>query len=107
MGRHTKSYNLVFFVILLEIGHTFFGYDGVGACRRVKDQIVDELRKEGTTWGELVQRAVESLSLVDAPKTTAATDGASDSALSILIKEAHDIERQLEDLALRLESNHA
>ncbi|KAJ7720588.1 Dihydroorotate dehydrogenase-domain-containing protein [Mycena maculata] len=43
--------------------YTGFGYDGVGACRRIKDQLVDELEKEGLTWGDVVQKAVSELSL--------------------------------------------
>src|SRR3954453_17085530 len=43
--------------------YTRFGYDGMGACRRIKDQIVEELEKEGTTWDEVVRKAVRELSL--------------------------------------------
>jgi dihydroorotate dehydrogenase len=43
--------------------YTSFGYDGVGACRRIKDQLVDELVKEGKTWEQVVDEAVEKLSL--------------------------------------------
>lgn len=42
---------------------TSFGYDGVGACRRIKDQLVDELVKEGKTWKQVVDEAVGKLSL--------------------------------------------
>ena len=42
---------------------TSFGYDGVGTCRRIKDQLVDELVKEGKTWGQVVDEAVGKLSL--------------------------------------------
>jgi dihydroorotate dehydrogenase len=42
---------------------TSFGYDGVGACRRIKDQLVDELVKEGKTWEQVVDEAVGKLSL--------------------------------------------
>ncbi|KIM83074.1 hypothetical protein PILCRDRAFT_819864 [Piloderma croceum F 1598] len=42
--------------------YTGFGYDGAGACRRIKDQLVEALEKEGTTWGEVVKRAVNELS---------------------------------------------
>ena len=43
--------------------HTSFGYDGVGACRRIKDQLVDELGKEGKTWEQVVDEAVRKLGL--------------------------------------------
>jgi dihydroorotate dehydrogenase len=34
--------------------YTVFGYDGVGACRRIKDELVEVLRNEGTTWQEVI-----------------------------------------------------
>ena len=43
--------------------YTSFGYDGVGTCRRIKDQLVDELVKEGRTWEQVVDGAVGELSL--------------------------------------------
>jgi dihydroorotate dehydrogenase len=43
--------------------YTSFGYDGVGACRRIKDQLIDELVKEGRTWEQVVDVAVGELSL--------------------------------------------
>lgn len=43
--------------------YTSFGYDGVGACRRIKEQLVDELAKEGKTWKQVVDEAVGKLSL--------------------------------------------
>jgi dihydroorotate dehydrogenase len=42
--------------------YTSFGYDGAGACRRIKDQLVEALNKEGKTWGEVVKLAVDELS---------------------------------------------
>jgi dihydroorotate dehydrogenase len=43
--------------------YTSFGYDGVGTCRRIKDQLVDELMKEGKSWEQVVNEAVGKLSL--------------------------------------------
>ncbi|PCH44088.1 dihydroorotate dehydrogenase [Wolfiporia cocos MD-104 SS10] len=43
--------------------YTSFGYDGVGAARRIKDELAAALEAEGTTWGEVVHRAVQELSL--------------------------------------------
>ncbi|KAJ7180611.1 Dihydroorotate dehydrogenase-domain-containing protein [Mycena filopes] len=43
--------------------YTGFGYDGAGACRRIKDQLVDALAQEGMTWTEVVNKAVSELSL--------------------------------------------
>ena len=42
--------------------YTSFGYDGVGACRRIKDELNDLLGKEGTTWQGIVDVAVSGLS---------------------------------------------
>ena len=47
--------------------YTSFGYDGVGTCRRIKDQLVDELMKEGKTWEQVVDEAVGKLSLKESP----------------------------------------
>jgi dihydroorotate dehydrogenase len=60
--------------------YTAFGYDGAGACRRIKDQLVDELAKEGVTWGDVVKNAVTNLS----PKGTS---------------QARQIERELSETA--------
>ena len=43
--------------------YTSFGYNGVGTCRRIKDQLVDELVKEGKTWEQVVGEAIGKLSL--------------------------------------------
>ena len=42
--------------------YTGFGYDGAGACRRIKDQLVEALDKERKTWKEVVKQSVEELS---------------------------------------------
>ena len=42
---------------------TSFAYGGVGTCRRIKDQLVEELVKEGKTWEQVVNEAVGKLSL--------------------------------------------
>ena len=47
--------------------YTSFGYDGVGAPRRIKDELAALLRAEGTTWAQVVRAAVESTSLQELP----------------------------------------
>lgn len=42
--------------------YTSFTYEGVGTCRRIKDQVTEELAKEGKTWEEVVNEAVSRLS---------------------------------------------
>ncbi|KXN86599.1 Dihydroorotate dehydrogenase (quinone), mitochondrial [Leucoagaricus sp. SymC.cos] len=38
--------------------YTSFGYNGVGTCRRIKDELTELLVKEGKTWDEIVKEAV-------------------------------------------------
>jgi dihydroorotate dehydrogenase len=47
--------------------YTSFGYDGAGACRRIKDELNDLLTKEGTTWKIVVDNAVNELSWKPSP----------------------------------------
>lgn len=75
--------------------YTGFGYDGVGACRRIKDQVVDELAREGKTWSEVVNEAVDKLSLKEAEKPTEIDQT---SAISLLIAEAHELKTMLDKL---------
>ncbi|KAG7090908.1 hypothetical protein E1B28_009985 [Marasmius oreades] len=43
--------------------YTGFGYDGVGMCRRVKDEIVETLENTKESWGSVVSQAVREKSL--------------------------------------------
>lgn len=74
--------------------YTGFGYDGVGACRRIKDQLVDELGREGKTWSEVVNEAVAKLSLKEVEKPTEIDQT---SAISLLIAEAHELKTMLDN----------
>ncbi|KAF5316628.1 hypothetical protein D9619_006674 [Psilocybe cf. subviscida] len=47
--------------------YTSFGYDGVGACRRIKDELAEELKKEGASWEQVAKRAVDELSWKEPP----------------------------------------
>ena len=38
--------------------YTVFGYDGAGACRRIKDELTEELARRNTTWRSVVEQAV-------------------------------------------------
>ncbi|KAG9313587.1 Dihydroorotate dehydrogenase-domain-containing protein [Chiua virens] len=42
--------------------YTGFGYDGVGTCRRIKDELTVILKAEGNTWRDVVDEAVTRLS---------------------------------------------
>ena len=71
--------------------YTSFGYDGVGACRRIKDQLVDELVKEGKTWEQVVDEAVGKLSLNESPESKEIT-------VQQLIAEAEELKVLLDQL---------
>ncbi|CAK5273993.1 unnamed protein product, partial [Mycena citricolor] len=84
--------------------YTGFGYDGVGACRRIKDELADELRKEGKSWREVVDLAVAERSLKPAleEKTVEAVAPAKEadsSQLSQLIAEAEELRHLVDQYA--------
>ncbi|KAG6866558.1 hypothetical protein C0991_002043 [Blastosporella zonata] len=87
--------------------YTGFGYDGVGACRRIKDQLAVELKKEGTTWSEVVKKAVDELSLkpeVPAVKPSSSSEVNAENSLNHLIAEAEDLRVLLDKLDERIET---
>lgn len=71
--------------------YTSFGYDGVGTCRRIKDELVEELKKEGASWKQIAGRAVEELSWKAPPPPPANT-------VQQLITEAEELKGMLEKL---------
>ncbi|KAJ7606100.1 hypothetical protein DFH06DRAFT_1150117, partial [Mycena polygramma] len=75
--------------------YTGFGYDGAGACRRIKDELVDELAKEGSTWAEVVGKAVSQLSLPANAGSRKAQD-ATNPTLHQLVVEAEELKRMIE-----------
>ncbi|KAK2459703.1 hypothetical protein APHAL10511_008348 [Amanita phalloides] len=76
--------------------YTVFGYGGVGTCRRIKDELVDELAKHGTTWQEVVNEAVNTHSFKE-PKPVAK------GAVGRLIAEAHELQRLLDKLGEKMD----
>ena len=42
--------------------YTSFTYGGAGTCRRIKDELNGKLAKEGKTWDQVVNDAVQNLS---------------------------------------------
>ncbi|KAL1710884.1 Dihydroorotate dehydrogenase-domain-containing protein [Schizophyllum commune] len=80
--------------------YTAFGYDGVGTVRRIKDEITELLAKEGRTWMSVVREAVAEKSWVPpAPKPRAKH---ADTEAGMLIEEAEELKRMLEELEARL-----
>ncbi|KAE9406243.1 hypothetical protein BT96DRAFT_915472 [Gymnopus androsaceus JB14] len=81
--------------------YTGFGYDGVGTCRRIKDQIVDTLQKEGTTWADIVKNAVEELSF-KGEEVAKVKPG--EGSVAQLIKEAEHLSELLDKLGKKMDS---
>ena len=70
--------------------YTSFGYDGVGTCRRIKDELVDLLKQEGTTWAELVKKSVLGTALAIKYRASSPTDRCSNAtAISCLNYSIH------------------
>ena len=81
--------------------YTGFGYDGAGTCRRIKDQLVESLEKEGTTWGEVVKQAIDALSAK--PSEEASTIVAPRKGhITQLIEEAEELKRLLDRLGEKM-----
>ena len=73
--------------------YTSFGYDGVGAPRRIKDELAALLRAEGTTWAQVVRAAVESTSLQELPEPEPVRP--EEVTVAQLVKEAEEHARKL------------
>jgi len=79
--------------------YTAFGYEGVGKCRRIKDELVEELAKQGTTWQDVVKQAVDEHSYKAPAKDPKSVDG----AVGQLIAEAHQIQALLDELGGKMD----
>lgn len=71
--------------------YTAFGYDGVGICRRVKDELTEELARRGTTWHDVVKQAVSDNAA--APR---------DAGVQQLVRQAEELKGLLDELADRM-----
>ncbi|KAJ3985971.1 Dihydroorotate dehydrogenase-domain-containing protein [Lentinula detonsa] len=80
--------------------YTSFGYDGVGTCRRIKDQIVEKLQKEGTTWAKIVEKAVDEFSLKDELPKVKPGEG----TVNQLIEEAEHLNKLLDKFGSKMDS---
>ena len=70
--------------------YTGFAYDGPGTCRRIKDELVEELAKEGKTWEQVVNEAVTKLSWSGKQE---------EASIQQLISEAEELKGMLDKLA--------
>lgn len=85
--------------------YTSFGYGGPGTPRRIKDEVVEELRKLGKSWSQLTEESIQRLSLKGEPKKIAGKLSRKSDVKEIgdldvkgLIKEAERIKGLLEQL---------
>ncbi|KAM5544300.1 hypothetical protein V8D89_001960 [Ganoderma adspersum] len=78
--------------------YTAFGYQGPGAARTIKDELVELLRMEGKTWREVVRDAVEQHSFREPPPPAAA-----EPTVDVLLQEAEELKRLLDGLGERIE----
>ncbi|KAH7926420.1 hypothetical protein BV22DRAFT_1128210 [Leucogyrophana mollusca] len=84
--------------------YTGFGYDGAGACRRIKDELCKLLESEGTTWSAVVRESVEKTSWkAPAPAPTPAESG--EGTIGKLIEEAQELKSLLDRLGERIGSD--
>ncbi|KZS90747.1 hypothetical protein SISNIDRAFT_414926 [Sistotremastrum niveocremeum HHB9708] len=88
--------------------YTSFGYGGAGTARRIKDELSEELQREGKTWSEVSSEAVRKLSAKGFPKqnSTRTTDLGKDLGeltVESVLKEAEHLRGLLEDFEKRLE----
>ncbi|KAG6837341.1 hypothetical protein H0H93_010943 [Arthromyces matolae] len=83
--------------------YTSFGYEGVGTCRRIKDQLAEELKREGTTWDEVVKKAVEQFSLKPIVKESVPVQH-EERGVAQLIADAEELRTLLDKLERKIET---
>lgn len=86
--------------------YTSFGYDGPGACRRIKDELNDLLAKEGTTWQSVVDNAVNQLSWKPPPPPVEVKIEEPQN-IRVLINEAKELGQSLDQLSEKFGSGDA
>ncbi|PSR76003.1 hypothetical protein PHLCEN_2v8744 [Hermanssonia centrifuga] len=83
--------------------YTSFGFDGAGTPRRIKDELVDELKREGTTWAEVTRKAIAEKSLKEEPPVEPVKAGKG--AVEMLVAEAKELGRLLDTFGERFRSS--
>jgi dihydroorotate dehydrogenase len=77
--------------------YTAFGYDGAGTCRRIKDELADELARSGTTWRAIVEHAVRENAAVPSQRA----------GVQQLVRQAEELQVLLNELAERMNKGSA
>ena len=72
--------------------YTVFGYDGAGTCRRIKDELTEELARSGTTWRAVVEQAVRE----------SAPSSQESEGLQQLVRQAEELQSLLDELSERM-----
>ena len=72
--------------------YTVFGYDGAGTCRRIKDELTEELARSGTTWRGVVEQAVRENAAVPPERA----------GVRQLVRQAEETQVLLNELAERM-----
>lgn len=78
--------------------YTGFGYDGVGTCRRIKDELISLLKTEGKTWSGVVDEAVQTLSWKKPESQPLKPVEAGDATIGKLIEQAEELKVLLDRL---------
>lgn len=84
--------------------YTRFAYEGVGTCRRIKDEITAALAKENTTWAEVVRVAVAENALRDSAVGGVGSLGSPGEGVEQLRREAEELVRLADELGKRMDS---
>jgi dihydroorotate dehydrogenase len=77
--------------------YTVFGYGGAGTCRRIKDELAEELARCGTTWRGVVEQAVRENAAVPPERA----------GVRQLVRQAEELEILLNELAARMNKDAA
>ena len=83
--------------------YTGFGYDSVGTCRHIKDELSSLLKAEGKTWRGVVDEAVQTLSWKEPVPQKPISVEPGEATIGKLIEEAEELKVLLDRLAEKTE----
>lgn len=79
--------------------YTSFGYDGVGTPRRIKDELTQLLKAQGTTWCAVMRSAIEEKSWKEPPPPEPVRP--EEVTVQQLVAEAEELKRLLDEFGKR------